>query len=466
MERWVVVVTNGATTLTAAQKRALTGPAVSTPFDVYERLFPSFRGGVVFDYGEFDARQMREMLRRDGNARKIEQVLTLPIRSAGWEIRAAPGGDTEAALVRDVLSTKLDMVIAQMSSAVVYRKAFFELVWQLAGPRVVLDQVAYRPATSCEGGHDARTGEPAGFRQRVGNPGGLVNVTRQDPDSPGYVTIAADRAFVYVHGAHREPIQGYSDMDVVYWCWETLQKLRFLWFQYLEGQSLPKLLAYGDSLGQAEVNRDAIAQADASAVIAVERPADPQARAFDVLESSGRGADQFAQATQYLEGLMSASVLAGFTDLSALAAHVRGQGSYALSADQSEFFLAARQAVADEMADQITRGLFGPLCRYNFGADAAVPALRIGPLSKREKERALAMMESLIVAPWFNCPPPLVDMLITSSAGLLGLPMDRVAEAVREHPTPQPTPPTGGGGGGLRPDEAAQMGGAALAHPR
>jgi hypothetical protein len=61
---------------TPAQLRALTGPPLSSTFDVYERMFASFDMGTVFDYGTADARDLREMLRRDGNARKIEQVLT------------------------------------------------------------------------------------------------------------------------------------------------------------------------------------------------------------------------------------------------------------------------------------------------------------------------------------------------------------------------------------------------------
>jgi hypothetical protein len=42
------------------------------------------------------------------------------------------------------------------------------------------------------------------------------------------------------HGFYREPIKGVSDLDVAYWCYETKQKVLFLWFQVLENQNLPK----------------------------------------------------------------------------------------------------------------------------------------------------------------------------------------------------------------------------------
>lgn len=433
---------NGAVQPTPAQMRSLAGPPLSSTFDVYERMFASFDMGTVFDYGQADARDLREMLRRDGNARKIEQVLTLPLRSAAWEIRPAPGGDREAAYVKTLFTDKLDAIIAQMTSGIIYRKAFFELAWTVdASGTVGLEQVAYRPATSCEAGFDPHTGVHKGFRQRVGNPGGIITIKPRTPqagDLPGYVTIPAERAFVYTHGIHREPITGLSDFEVASWAYQTKQKILFLWCQFLEQQSTPKVIAYGDDRTQADTNRDALAEAAASAVIGWERSADPTAKMFDVLSTDGAGATQFLQMISYLDSQMSSSVLAGFTDLTALASHSRTQGSYALSADQSEFFLSARQAVADEMAGQITEQLFQRACLYQFGPDAKAPSLKIGPLSKHDKERAVNMLNQLIVAPQFNVPPGFVDQLINSVSGYLGLNVDQVAQLVKDHPTEDP----------------------------
>lgn len=434
---------NGApVALTPIERKRLAGPPLSTPFDSYDRLFASFDQGRVFDYDPGTARAMKDMLRQDGQARKVEQVLTLPIRSAPWEIRKSPGGEAEYQYVKAQLEDKLDRMIDQITTAITFRKAYFEISYGLDGDTVTVQSIDYRPPATCEAGWDPKTGAPMGFRQRIANPGGIITIQagqRQRGDLPGYVTIDPERSFVFVHGSYREPIEGISDLDVALWCYETTKKIQFLWFQFLEQQSLPKILAYGDDQPQADANRDAIADAVASGVLGIQRPTDPAAKTFDILASDGRGAAQFLEAISYLEGKMSASVLASFTDLAALATHSRNQGSYALSADQSEFFLASRQAVADEMAEAISRDLFKRLCVQQFGADCRPPTLEIGPLSKHDKERSVNMLNALITAPQFNVPPAFMDLLITSTAGYLGLPVDQVAQMVKEHPAQDPT---------------------------
>ncbi|MGW1676023.1 phage portal protein family protein [Saccharopolyspora sp. NPDC002376] len=417
--------TNG-TKLTDQERKRLTGPVLSSAFDAYDRLFPGFKGGDVFAY-DWDARQLKEMLARSGKARSVEQVLTLPLRSAKWEIKG-PGeiGD----FVRRVLADKLNLVIDQMTAAATYKKAFFELVWSIDGGRVVLDEVAWRPPTSCEAAFDDKTGRPNGFRQRVAHPGGETLPAEGRDTLPGYVRIPASRAFVYTHGVHREPLFGTSDMDVAHWCYETQQKLLFLWFQYLERQALPNVIAYGADRSEADANADTIAEMRSGGVLGMTRMADPQAKVFELLESSGKGADQFIQAVRYLDEMMPASVLAGFTEL-ATAATGSG-GSYALSADQSEFFLSSRQAVADEMADAITNGLIRPLVVYNYGPQTEYPRVEIGPLANKDTDRAFTLLQSIITAPSLQVPDMFVGELVKSTSSYLGLEEKTIAAAVDE----------------------------------
>lgn len=428
--------TNGVK-LTDQEKKALAGPMLANPYDVDDRLFPDFQGGDVFAY-DWDARELKEMLRRSGKARSVEQVLTLPLRSAKWEIQ---GSGEVADFVRGVLDDKLNLVIDQMTAAATYKKAFFELVWKLDGGRVVIDEIGWRPPTACEAGFDEKTGRPSGFRQRITHPGGLVVTAEGQKTLPGYVRIPQQRAFVYTHGRHREPVMGISDMDVAHWCYETQQKLLFLWFQYLERQSLPNVIAYGNDRTEADANADTIAEMKSGGVAGMPRGNDPQAKVFEILESSGKGADQFIQAVRYLDEMMPASVLAGFTELAGAAS---GTGSYALSADQSEFFLASRQAVADEMAESVNDGLIRPLVVYNFGPQAELPKLRIGPLANKALDRALAMLQAIIASPQLNAPHEFVDELVKRTATHLGLDEKVVHKAVDEfaknRPAPQGTP--------------------------
>lgn len=421
--------TSDQSALTPAERRALLRPPVGSVFDPLQPMFGVYDSNTVFDYGEFDAADIQTMLRRDGKARSLEQVLTLPIRGATWKIDPETGDTGQAKLVQDSLGDKLGRVIDQMTTAVSFRRAYFETTWRLDGGNVVFDCIDWRPPTGCEAGFDPLTGKSKGFRQRIVPVGGVwPGGSDYSSTMPGYVIVKPQRAFIYTHGSYRDPVRGISDLDVAYWCWETKQKILFLWLRFLENQSLPKVVVYADDIDQAAELANDVASLKSSGVLGLPRPGEPGAKAFEVLESSGAGAGQFQQAVQYLESLQTASVLASFTDLPQAAA--QGTGSYALSADQSEFFLASRQAVADEMAEAIREGLFTPLVRHNYGPDAPVPRLTIGPLSNRNTDRALAMLTSVIVAPQLNVPREFVDQLTQSVAGYLGLDPGKVEDAI------------------------------------
>lgn len=457
--------TNGAT-LTRRQQRRLLGPPLSNQFDPTDRLlFGSWDGGTVFDVGEGDAHAIRDMLRKDGTSRSLEQVITLPLRGAEWEIRSIEGDRGEAEFVRTQLGARMDVLIAQVTSACVYRKAFFELSWDVEGDQVVLADIGFRPATACEAAFDGVTGEADGFRKRISALAGVQigrEVEKEDPHNPGYARIVRDRAFIYTHGTHREPLVGLSDMDIPHWAWETQQKIMFLWYQFLEQQSLPKTVTYGRDVGEAQDNAAAIAEAKASGVIPLVRD-DPTARMFDVLESSGRGGDQYVQAVRWLDSRKTQSVLASFTEL-AVAASNDGRGSNALSMDQSEFFLASRQAVADEMADAITNSLITRLVRWNFGADAHMPWLKIGPLSQRNTDRALEVLKTILPAGTVNAPAEFTDQLLTSTATYLGLDPRKLSKAIEAQQRTTPPPKPGAPPGEPPPLDAALADAVGLSH--
>jgi hypothetical protein len=417
--------------LTSRQRRQLAGPPLASPWDPYDRLFGDWDSGHVFDYGSVDSRALDAMLDQDGTAKQLEQVLCLPLRGADWEIE---GTGRFADMIRDQLPhDMLDMTMAQMTSAIVHRKAFFESTWALDGADVRLSTLEFRPASSCEAGWHPKTGREVGFRQRVGNPGGLWPEPYSDTQSahPGYVYVPQQRSFIYTHGTHRQPKKGLSDLAVAWWAYETRRKVLFLWLQFLETQSLPRVLFYGDDEKMARSNANAFAQLKGGGTLGMRRGADPSAKMVDVVESNGDGAGQFIEAIRYLEQQMVDSVLAGFTKLSSAAAS--GAGSYALSVDQSEFFTMQRQAVADEMAAQIKRAVFGPVVVYNGGAAADVPNLKIGPLSTKNTERALDLLKTIIVAPEVRVPDEFTDMLTLGTASMLGLDVDELQAAIEEH---------------------------------
>lgn len=405
-------------TLTAAQKRKLAGPALSNSFNFEDRLYRSFSDyDQVFNFSDLDLVSMRQMLSEDGNPAKLEQVLTLPIRSANWELR---GGSARAkALVNANLEPMMNTLIAQCTSAFAYRKAFFETTWQLDGDQVVYDEILLRPAPSCEAAFRVTDGTPDGFRQRL-NPISVFELNQQARPMLGYVVIPANRSFIFTSGKYREPITGVSDLRVSLRCWQNIKKLEFLWCQFLEQQSLPKMFIYGDDPTQASTNAQAVADADASAVIPIERRGDPASKTFEIMESSGRGADQFQKAILYFGSMQTQSVLASFTDL-AQNASMSNAGSNALSADQSEFFLQQRDAAAAEIAEQINSDVIGDLVAYNYGPDEACPELHFPPIGNRQTDRALKLLESIVTATRPNVPFQFTAMLLNQTSSALGL---------------------------------------------
>lgn len=425
--------------LKPAERRGLMGPEIGTAFDYGQRLFAYFGSGDVFDYGEWKARDMSTMLVRDGIAAALESVLTLPIRQAKWAIEPAHGDKGEAEFVHSVLAkphwsggmeTPMQQVVGQLTSAQIYRKAFFEKVFTVRPQdgRVVYKKLAFRPTATCEVKRDAKTAAFDGFRQQVWLFGGALRTSGRQK-VPGYVDIPKIRSFVYIHGKHREPLTGTSEMDLAYWAYMTKVKLLFLWYNYLEAQSLPKIVTYGQDQPEANSRADDVASMRQSGVVGWVRPADGS-KSFDLIETSGKGADQFHAALQYLESWQTQSVLAGFMGLASSA--TGGRGSYALSSDQSDFFLMSRQAVTAEMQEDITHDVVGDLVRLNFGANAAFPRFIFGPLVDTHAQSIVTMFQTLAAAPALRVPDQILDIITVRMASILQLDVDQVNKVIQE----------------------------------
>lgn len=407
------------------------GRELGSQFDQQSILFSTFSDGTAFDYGEWEAADIDEMLERDGRARAIEQVLTLPLRSA--PVTYTPGyGKAPAEViefVRDAMqrpsniggmSTSLNLIHAQMTGAVSRRRAFFEKVWKVnEDERWVYDKIAWRPASTCTIVRDKRTAAFAGFKQ--------MPVRWDDVKE---VWVKPKYAFVYLHGTHRDPIKGVSDLEIPLWCYKTKAKIRFLWYQYLEAQSLPKTMVKARDQGSADrVARKMIGLRQGGVVGLDMTSID----AIDTLESSGKGADQFMAALRYLDSESAESVLAGFLDLTGSAAS--GHGSLALSKDQTDFYLMSRKAVLREMADCENQYLIPDLVKYNFGTRVAVPETEYGEISEQDAAVAIGLLQAIASAPTLRLPTEFLDELVIKVAKILELPEVEIEKAIKDGAT-------------------------------
>ena len=459
-------------------KRGLMGPEIGTSFDIGQRLFAYYlwRRRCVrlwLTTCETTARDYKIMLARNGMFAAIEQVLTLPIRGAPYTIDPAGGDKGEAEFVQSVLMTSdesggmktpISELVGQITAGQIFRRSFFEKVWRIreSDGKIIYDKVAYRPPATCQARYNDRTGESNGFRQQVWLFGGNLQISNKQK-VPGYVDIPKVRSYIYTHGKHREPLTGISEMEVSRQCYETMAKLQFLWLSFLEGMAMQRLVVYGNDQPEATARADDIAQLRGSGIVGLVHPVEGQ-KTFEALPSAADAGAQFAACMTFLENWAASSVLAGFLQLSGAA--VRGTragggasaGSYGMSEDQSSYYLASREAVATEIADSISHDLIRPLVMLNFGADAAFPQWKFGPLQEAMTAVLFSMFGTMAAAPKLNVPLAFIDLLTERMAVILDLDEGQIHEALVSTASQRAEALAGNPPPGMPPEAAAGLG--------
>jgi hypothetical protein len=406
-------------------------------FGWFDRLIFGWKDGMVFDYGDWEARDIYEMMDKDYKARQLENALSLPIVSAERNIVPAKGDKGEHDWLVDFwdhdhlnggCKNDLDHIINQMTSGITYKRAYFEKVW-VPGTgdfdgKIVYDKIAFRPQTTCRIMRDAKNGDLKGFEQEA------YYVGPEITNGVFPIQIPRKRSFVYVHGTRRDPLNGTSDMEIAYWCWKTKQKILLLWFQFLQAVSLPRTLVKAGDIGVAQQVAGQIAKLKSSGIIPLAAPQGPDSVDIQTLDVSGKGAEQFMQAINWLDNAATNAVLAGFLNLTDQSGGkgTTGTSSLALSKDASDFFLQMEEAKVREMEYQIRAEIFAPLIRYNFGRQAAVPKIKFEPLHSEDKSMSVELFQAMVTARSLTMPgaqslipDSFVALLAEQVSGYIGL---------------------------------------------
>jgi hypothetical protein len=401
--------------------------------------FSSYEDGNVFTYEEPMVRDYQHMLRTDGTTQSIELMLTYPIISAPWEIDPAKGDTGEAEFIYDAFTalphqggplTTVEQLVSQMTDAFTNKRAYFEKVFKTNDDgKVVYHKLAYRPPETCQMAYDGRRAEPRGFKQLpviFTDKTPTVNWTAGQAD---WVYIPPERAFVYIHGTHRDPLLGISAMQVPYHCFQTKRKIRWLWYQFLDQGVLSKTVVRNPDEGQARLDARKVAQLRGKGVVGLNSQSE-----VDSLAGNGTVGDAYMQAMDYLNSEMLESGLLGFMGLSSQAAS--GKGSYALAESLSKMYLRTRRMVAMDMARQITNEVIGPLIAYNFGPKASIPRFKFGPLSEANEVNVLDVF-SKVATTGAKVPVEFYDQLVSRVATLLELDPGKVAKDLEVNGSPQ-----------------------------
>jgi hypothetical protein len=392
--------------------------------------------GLVYDYREPTVGQLQEMLDHDGKAKSLEQVMAMPLIGAGWHVVPGEGNDDHetAQWVEDILrrdtaeggmATPMESVIAQMTSAFVFRRSYHEKVFKQDDEnQVVYDKIAWRPADTCTMLRDKKNGDLQGFNQWVFG-------------RPMQVSIVLPYALVYVHGQHRNPVKGISDLQVVYHNYRTKEKLKFLWYTYCETMSLPRTIVLANSDSAAKKAAQTIAALKNAGVAGI-----PKEWVSEIipLQPGENGAREFQNAIGYLDSDSALSLLAGFTDLSGRAmgsgvgmgSGSGSRGSYGLSQSQIAFFMTMLKAYATELATCITEGIVTDLVRWNKGTSVQIPQFALGPLEEQDVSQAFGLLQALIAAPAVNVPVDFIEELTLLIADELGMDTDSLEAAFKD----------------------------------
>lgn len=415
-------------------------------------------GNLIQWEEQFQARDLDDMLRRDGKARSLEQAITLPLRAVPLTISPRKGDRGEADFVNEVLDAlepNRQILIGWAVQSLIYRTTYLELVYGVRAGRTVYDRIAWRPPDSCAMIHDRETGALLGFRQEMGGPAkfGFVEIPNALGATKGVGTrdkgraygpprggFGATKALVFLHAAWRNPMRGASELAVCYRCYSDKAKVRYLWSKFLAGAAVPRTIAMTPQGKEAEVAAQ-LASLGSGGTAAVS--ADTKVQALDV---AGTAAGSFLSMMQYLDLEMAGSVLAGFTELTSAAAH-GSRGSMALAQEETNFFSQSLEAHAKEIAATLRSDAVAPLCRLNFGAEAVIPKVVIGPISKVSIQDAMTTLQTMAAANAQTSivPAEFVDELTLRVSTLLDLDTDKIRAAIQRAGQQAAELPTPGG---------------------
>lgn len=400
-------------------------------FDRTDRFWTNYLNGEVFEAQTWEAEDYRKMFRKDGTARAVQRAITGPIAAASWTLKAAKADAGEAEWANDWfnrpasqggMETPMSTLIPQLLSARTYKRAYFEKVYTINDEGdTVYAKIAFRPPGTCSPRRDETTGALRGFKQWPVRQGGKFLTG----DLNG-VDIDLEYAVIHFNGKDVDPINGSSDMEIVYWCHQQKLKLIFLWFMFCETAARPRTALTGSQGSNVHANARKLGQMKGGGTVGLEG----ENLDIKVIESSQNAGQVFSDAITYLDRTMTESVLAGFLNLTGAAS--RGtMGSQALSKDQSGFFLDQMNRAATELQDTITNQIIAPLVYLKFGPKAAVPTFEFGTIGDADIDRIIQLINGLAQGQNQIYPFAVLDQLMQKAAVYLDIDPAVLADAMK-----------------------------------
>ena len=374
--------------------------------------------------------EMVLMIRRDGMARALLSLLTLPIRAAfseGKWIEPEGGAADETEFANQMwalpsnaggMKVSGSMFLRQSLLALAHGFSAFEIVRTVAesGPlagKVVIDKMGYRDPRTVTFLADEH-GTYQGFRQRTSFAGKVIDVTIPKQDS-----------WYFAANENENPMYGVSMFEPAF------KHYQIKWKMYYIADLAAQFAAVPGRIGEVPLGASAnqirnFKKDIANFAFNTSMIAPPN---FKVENFNGNSNFDFLKIIDHHNTQMAGSILARFLQGNDHAALIQN-GNTDPSADM---FIQLLEAVADELAESWSTRLMPQFIDMNFGS-GQYPIFQFAPLTEANKATIAAIFEAVVVATTLNCTPEFVrqsEMYLTKHFGF-DIDYDEIAKREEE----------------------------------
>ncbi len=333
-------------------------------------------------------------MRREPTLASVLAAYTLPIRRASWSVNPAGCKTKVVRLVADDLGLPVagkdepgaartrgvswTEHLRTALSYLTFGHAGFEIHAEVRDNHARLVGLYERVQSTIEEIHVDRQGTLLGVSQEL-------RPSRKSPQIP------ADRLAWYVHDREGANWAGSSLLRPAYGTWMIKQDLvrTHAISSRRWGAGVPVLEALPGTNPTPTQMAEAMQMASAARAGEQAGAATPPGFVMKILGLSGSVPDTLGF-IKYCDAAMGRMALAGFLDLGS-----GDTGSYAVAKSFVDLFLLNVQAIADHVADTVTRQVAARIVGWNFGESEPVPAVQVADVGSRREVTAEALQSLL-----------------------------------------------------------------------
>lgn len=344
-----------------------------------------FNGELIEDDRQVPIDKLQRMTRFDGHARALLNILTMPTRSAKWQIVPAKDGIREAKFVEEMLtlpphrggmSIPFKAILGFLALAIRDRFKVVEKVWDMQRidgvQRVVLRKLAPRPTETLKIRVDQR-GDLVGVHQYTSFKGKTIDVL-----------LPKEKILLFTFGKEEGMLGGESAFNAAHYHYDKKHKLYYIAHIAYSVAAIPPRIGTIPSGSSNKQEIDAFRN-NMAALGLNTAMTKPEGWLVEALQLN-RSFSDFMPLINHHDLMMALSVLAQFLRLG----QTSGEGSFALSSNQSDIFIMAMQQFLDDLAETITAYLLPDIIDFNFGS-GKYPTFKFETLS----DKATAIVREL-----------------------------------------------------------------------